>query len=98
MLSWILLLLVLAAFVVLGTWFFGTIFGRGEILEPMEDPAAVADKNRSLIEEGRVDDIRFELTFRGYRPEHVDAVIDDLKTRLELAEQYKFGHQDEKLD
>lgn len=85
MLSWILLLVVLAAVVVLGTWFWGTVFGRGEVLDPIDEPATLVDDNRAAVAEGRPEDVRFEMVTRGYRPEQVDAVIDEFTHRLEQA-------------
>lgn len=85
MLSWLLLILVLAFFIVLGTWFWGTVFGRGEVLPPL-DPSTVTEHNRRVLEDGDLDDLRFEIVPRGYRPEQVDEVILTLRTRLAEAE------------
>lgn len=85
MASWILLIIVLLVFIVLGTWFWGTVFGRGEVLEPIDDPVTVREDNRRAVAESRRGDIRFELVTRGYRPEQVDDVIADLVRQLEQA-------------
>lgn len=76
-----LLIVVLAALAVLGTWFWGSIFGRGEIMEPLDDPKTVTDDNIKAVDEGRIDDVTFELVPRGYRPEQVDAVLAELAKR-----------------
>ena len=38
MLSWIMLLLVLFSLTVIGTWVWGSIFGRGEVMHPLDEP------------------------------------------------------------
>lgn len=83
---WILLIVVLLALIVLGTWFWGMIFGRGEVLEPIDDPATVREDNRLAVGAGRIDDVQFELVTRGYRPEQVDDVIAHLVWKLEQAD------------
>lgn len=85
MLSWILLIVVLAALVVLGTWFWGTVFGRGEVLEPIDDPDTLRADNRAAVSAGETEKVRFPLVTRGYRPELVDDVIAQLKDELEQA-------------
>lgn len=85
MVSWLLLILMLIAFIVLGTWAWGVLFGRGEVLEPVRDRAALEEANRAAVADGRVDDLRFELVPRGYRPEQVDAVIAEFTEQLAQA-------------
>lgn len=94
MLSWILLILVLAALVAVGTWMWGTVFGRGEVLPPIGDAAVVREANRQAnrqaVADGDLGAVTFELVPRGYRPEQVDDVIAHLawelaKARRELA-------------
>ena len=41
MLSWIMLLLVLFSLTVIGTWVWGSIFGRGEVMHPLDEPEKV---------------------------------------------------------
>ena len=82
MLSWILLILVLAALVAVGTWLWGTVFGRGEVLPPIGDPATVRDANRRAVTDGDLGAVAFELVPRGYRPEQVDDVIAHLAWQL----------------
>lgn len=83
--SWLLLFVTLAAFVVLGTWLWGTIFGRGEVLPPIDDPDTVMADNRAAVAAGSLDGVRFQLVPRGYRPEQVDAVLADLEAQLAAA-------------
>ncbi|AGF72134.1 hypothetical protein [Corynebacterium halotolerans] len=85
MLTWILLIVLLAALVVLGTFFWGKIFGRGEVLPPMDEPETVIEDNRRRVGAGQVDGIRFELVPRGYRPEQVDDVIEHLAWQVNEA-------------
>lgn len=87
MLPWILLIVVLLALIVAGTWFWGTVFGRGEVLPPIDDPATLREDNRRAVGRGQVDDVQFELVPRGYRPEQVDDVIAHLTWKLEQANQ-----------
>ena len=84
MLSWIPLILALAVFALMGMWLFSAVFGRGEVLPPMEDTADVKDANRTAVEEGRFDDIQLEVVHRGYRMDQVDALLAQL-TGTELA-------------
>ncbi len=88
---WILLIVLLAALVVLGTFFWGKVFGRGEVLPPMEEPQQVIEDNRRRVGAGQIDDVRFEVAPRGYRPDQVDDVLEHLawqlrEAREELAE------------
>lgn len=87
MLSWILLIVVLLALIIVGTWFWGAVLGRGEILPPIDDPDTVREDNRRAVGRGEVDDIQFELVPRGYRPEQVDDVIAHLTWKLAQANQ-----------
>lgn len=81
-LSWILLLILLALFTVLFTWLFGKFFGRGEILPPATADEDLIGQNRELIEEGDVANLKFDIVPRGYRPEQVDAALEQLKDQL----------------
>ncbi|MDR7329032.1 DivIVA domain-containing protein [Corynebacterium guangdongense] len=85
MLTWLLLILVLIALTILGTWFWGRIFGRGEVLPPMDEPASVIRDNRELIRGGDVAGVRFEMVTRGYRPDQVDDAIATLQAELAQA-------------
>lgn len=81
MLSWLLFLALLAACVVLGTWLWGTIFGRGEVQGPLDAPREVLAGNRRALEEGRIDAIAFDVAGRGYRQDQVDDLLEALKER-----------------
>ncbi|WP_018295861.1 hypothetical protein [Corynebacterium lubricantis] len=78
MLSWILLIIVLLALIVVGTWAFGHLFGRGEMLPPMEESRDVIAANAEAIRDGRFNDIAIEVVPRGYRQDQVDAIIAQL--------------------
>ena len=78
MLSWIMLIIALVLFSVLGVWLFSAVFGRGEALPPMEDTADVKEANRLAVEAGNFDDIQLEVVHRGYRMDQVDALIAQL--------------------
>lgn len=81
MLSWILLIAILILLVIVGTWVAGHALGRGEEL-PASDPDEVARWNREAIARGDLDAVRFEVTPRGYRPEQVEAVLDQLRGQI----------------
>lgn len=86
MFSWLLLLILLIAFVVIGIWFWGGVFGRGEVLPPL-DPEETRRANRRAVAAGDLDSVQFDIVHRGYRPEQVDDVIEGLSARLEEAEE-----------
>lgn len=89
MISWLLLVIVLLALTAIGIWFWGAVFGRGEVLEPL-DRDATREANRRAVEGGDIDDVEFEIVPRGYRPEQVDEVIEGLWRRLAEAEEGNF--------
>lgn len=78
MLSWIVLILSLVLFSMLGLWLFSAVFGRGEALPPMPPTADVREANRLAVEEERFDDIQLEVVHRGYRMDQVDALLAQL--------------------
>lgn len=78
LLSWIVLIIALALFGVLGFWIFSALFGRGEALPPMMETEDVKAANREAVAEGRFDDIELEVVHRGYRMDQVDALIAQL--------------------
>ena len=86
MFSWVLLIVLLLAFTAVGIWFWGAVFGRGEVLPPLER-GRTRENNRQAVGSGDVGAIRFDLVHRGYRPEQVDDVIDHLVWRLNEAEE-----------
>lgn len=81
MISWLLLIVLLLAITAVGTWFWGSVFGRGEVLPPL-DPDATREANRRAVAVGDIDALEFEIVPRGYRPEQVDEVIAALTARL----------------
>lgn len=81
MISWLLLIVLLLALTAIGTWLWGSVFGRGELLEPL-DPDTTREENLRAVTEGDIDGIEFEIVPRGYRPEQVDEVIAALAARL----------------
>lgn len=82
MLSWIVLIVVLVALVILGTWAWGTIFGRGEVLPPLDEPRSVMASNRRAVEEGDFRAIAFEVVPRGYHQDQVDDLLAALEAKL----------------
>lgn len=78
MLSWIVLILVLAALSIIGVRVFASVFGRGEQLPPMPPTEEVKEANRRAVEEGNFGDIQLEVVQRGYRMDQVDALIAQL--------------------
>ena len=86
MLSWIMLLLVLIALTVIGTWVWGSIFGRGEVMYPLDEPQKVRENNRAALREGRLDQVKFEVVPRGYRQDQVDDLLAQLEEQLSSAQ------------
>lgn len=86
MLSWLLLILVIAAIAVFGAWVSASVFGRGETLPPMDEPHDVIEANRAAVDAGRIDEIALEVVPRGYRQDQVDALIEQLAAKCGMAE------------
>ncbi|GEM_PF-6234640 len=78
MLSWILLIIIIALLSVIGFMLSERIFGRGEALEPLPLGPEVIELNRRAVEEGRLDDVTLEVVHRGYRMDQVDALVAQL--------------------
>ena len=55
MLSWIVLILILALLSIIGVRVFASVFGRGEAQPPMPPTADVKEANRRAVEEGILD-------------------------------------------
>ena len=85
MLSWIMLLLVLFSLTVIGTWVWGSIFGRGEVMHSLDEPEKVRENNRAAAREGRLDQVKFEVVPRGYRQDQVDDLLAQLEEQLSSA-------------
>lgn len=86
MLSWIMLLVVLIALVIIGTWAWGSIFGRGEVMHPLDEPEDVRKNNRAAVREGCLDKVKFEVVPRGYRQDQVDDLLAQLEEQLSSAQ------------
>lgn len=82
MMSWILLIVVLIALVIIGTWAWGTIVGRGTVMEAPDTAVDTNEENLRALEEGRFDDLRFDVVTRGYRQDQVDALLAAVERRL----------------
>lgn len=96
MLSWIVLIVVLIAFIVIGTWLWGSIFGPGTVMDPPDEPQKVLENNRVAAAQGRFDDVQFEVVPRGYRQDQVDDLLAQLEQ--ELAAARKSGQKRTKLE
>lgn len=78
MLSWIVLILILALLSIIGVRVFASVFGRGEAQPPMPPTVDVKEANRRAVEEGNFGDIQLEVVHRGYRMDQVDALLEQL--------------------
>ena len=85
MLSWIMLILVLFSLTVIGTWVWGSIFGRGAVMYPLDEPEKVRENNRAAAREGRLDQVKFEVVPRGYRQDQIDDLLAQLEEQLSSA-------------
>ncbi|MER0080417.1 DivIVA domain-containing protein [Corynebacterium sp. KPL2830] len=96
MLSWIVLIVVLIAFIVIGTWVWGSFFGPGTVMDPPDEPQKVLENNRAAAAQGRFDDVQFEVVPRGYRQDQVDDLLAQLEQELEAAR--KSGQKETRLE
>lgn len=96
MLSWIVLIVVLIAFIVIGTWLWGSIFGPGTVMDPPDEPQKVLENNRVAAAQGRFDDVQFEVVPRGYRQDQVDDLLSQLEQELEAVR--KSGQKETRLE
>ena len=96
MLSWIVLIVVLIAFIVIGTWLWGSIFGPGTVMDPPDEPQKVLENNRVAAAQGRFEDVQFEVVPRGYRQDQVADLLAQLEQELEAAR--KSGQKGTKLE
>lgn len=83
MLTWIVMIVVLAALIVLFTWLFAKLFGRGETAMPLPDNDEIIEHNRRVVGQGDIDDIVFETVLRGYRQDQVDDVVAHLNWKID---------------
>lgn len=82
MLSWLFLIIILIAFIIVGTWAFGALFGQEPFVEnrdQVHDPIA---ENRAVLARGDVDEVAFDVVTQGYRQDQVDDVISILQRRI----------------
>lgn len=86
MMSWILLIVVLIALIIIGSWAWGSIVGRGTVMDTPDEAVDVDSENLRALEEGRFDDLRFDVVPRGYRQDQVDALIAAVERRLTAPE------------
>ncbi|ALC05514.1 hypothetical protein CDES_05385 [Corynebacterium deserti GIMN1.010] len=77
------MIIVLAALIVIFTWVFAKLFGRGEQTPPMAPNDEIVEHNRQAVGDGLIDDIMFETVLRGYRQDQVDDVIAHLKWQVD---------------
>lgn len=96
MLSWIVLIVVLIAFIVIGTWLWGSIFGPGTVMDPPDEPQKVLENNRVAAAQGRFEDVQFEVVPRGYRQDQVDDLLAQLEQELEAVR--KSGQKETRLE
>ena len=82
MMSWILLIVVLLALIVIGTWVSAVIFGRGTVMETPDAATDVTEGNLRALYSGSFDDLRFDVAPRGYRQDQVDELLAAVETLL----------------
>lgn len=90
MMSWIILIVLMAILGVIFFIIFAGIFGRGEEIPPMASTPKVNAENLGAIKHKGINDIKFDTTVRGYQQGQVDVVIEALYDEIEqLREQLK---------
>ena len=75
MLLWLLYTVVVLVLIVVLTFVFAVLFGRGEGLPPLPAKADIISHNRAAIDRGDMDALRFDVVLRGYSQEQVDDVL-----------------------
>lgn len=83
MLTWLIMIVVLAALVVIFTWVFAKLFGRGEATQPLPGNDEIIEHNRAAVRAGETNNIMFDTVMRGYRQDQVDDVIEHLKWQVD---------------
>ena len=79
MLSWIFLILILAAFVVIGTWSFTYFFGGEKVMPARPDREVdINAYNAQAVRQGDFTAVAFDVVPHGYRQDQVDALLDEL--------------------
>lgn len=76
--SWLMLLVLLVVFTGIATFFWGTIFGKGEVMDPKPDVDELKDVNREFAKSGDFQRISFDVVPRGYRQDQVDDMLEQL--------------------
>ncbi|BAU95494.1 hypothetical protein N24_1232 [Corynebacterium suranareeae] len=77
------MIIVLLALIVIFTWGFAKLFGRGEQTQPLPDNDEIVEHNRQAVGDGNIDNIMFDTVMRGYRQDQVDDVIAHLKWQVD---------------
>lgn len=77
------MIIVLIALIVIFTWVFAKLFGRGEQTQPLLENNEIVEYNRRAVDEGNIDNIMFDTVIRGYRQDQVDDVIEHLKWQVD---------------
>ncbi|MDO4686829.1 MAG: DivIVA domain-containing protein [Corynebacterium sp.] len=75
MLLWLLYSVGVLVVIIILTFVFSALFGRGESLPPLPAKEDIRSHNRDAIDRGDIDAMRFETVFRGYSQDQVDDVI-----------------------
>ncbi|MBA4503818.1 cell division protein DivIVA [Corynebacterium sanguinis] len=78
MLSWILLMLIVAIVCLIGVMASVYLFGRGEALPPLAETTDVIEHNRRAVEQGDMNAVQLEVVHRGYKMDQVDALLTQL--------------------
>lgn len=77
------MIIVLLALIVIFTWVFAKLFGRGEETQPLPASNEIVEHNRQAVGDGNIDNIMFDTVMRGYRQDQVDDVIAHLKWQVD---------------
>lgn len=83
MISWLVLIVVLAALVIVGVWIWAKIVGPGTIMEPASTPEDAVKHNDAVLAARNYAALEFDVVRYGYRQDQVDRVIAALCTELE---------------
>ena len=83
MISGLVLIVVLGALVVVGTWLWGKLIGPGPVMEAVPNPQAADQHNDAALAAGNYAALEFDVARHGYRQDQVDRVIAALSAELE---------------
>ncbi|MDO5076491.1 DivIVA domain-containing protein [Corynebacterium sp.] len=89
MLLWLAYTVAVIIVIVILTFVFGALFGRGEELPPLPATSDIISHNRASIDRGDITALRFDTALRGYNQQQVDDALAYLlkqqqKNRLDL--------------